>query len=1270
MYLVDMASGEVTEGPQLLEHVNAIGYNIQDDLVYGVDRVNENLVRFGANGEIEVVASSADVLGGAASVVGDVDDVDHYWHFDFTTATWYQVDLNSTTADPAVQVDSGTVTWPSFGFDASDDYRSILDWTYVDGTDSLYAIAPTVDQDEAHLLRFDRTTKEFEFIANLGNLGDTNTFGATYTDASGYLYIGNNGTGVIYRVDPETGETLEFSDGPETSQNDGARCMNAPVPIDFGDAPASYGTLLEDNGARHSIPGYMVDETAPLMLGSNISIDTDGQPSAAADGDTHDDGVTDPIVLDRNQPTTVSVDVTNEEQAPATLAGWIDLDGNGTFDPAERVVVDVSAGSDTYELEFPATMLSDDTYARFRLFGGEIADPSPVGTTSAGEVEDYLVSARALEVEKSSDATADTRVGDTVTYSVTATKKTGTADYTADDPASLVDDLTGVLDDATLDEGSITSSIGDAPTYTEPRITWSGPLASGESVEITYEVTLTSGGDGNVRNVAFGPPCDPADPECEPVTPECDPPNEDGLDPETGLPCGEEEEYDLPRLTIVKEANTAELPAVGETATYTVTVTNEGPGDYTETAPAEMTDDLTDVLDDATLNEDSLSSTVGDPPEFTDPNVTWSGALGAGESAEISYTVTYTGEGDQLLENLACIPEPDAHPDAEPCDTVQIPGAYIVDWKSVEASDEPVMAGTVLTYTLTFTNEGQAAGDVDKVDDLTHVLDDGDVTAGPTSSDEGALTVSEITDGQFTITGSLEPGQTETVTYEVTLRPDGERGDNIASNFLLPPGGEPPPDPECIPEDDEQPDCTTTPIGEVVPSKSADPESGTTVLPGEVVTYTLTFENIGEGDGLVEYQDVLDGVLDDAALTGGPTVSGDALSASGPEDGRIDVTGTLEPGQTETVTYEFTVKPDGERGDDVLGNFVVDPGEDPEEECLEDDPLCTEHPVPEILDHKSVDPASGTPVTEGTELTYTLTFTNDGAAAGEVDRVDDLTHILDDADLVSGPESSDEALEVSGPDDANRITIAGELGPDQTVTVTYTVVVRDAEDRGDDILANFLLPPEEEPPPEPVCEPAEDELPDCTSNPVGNIVAEKSVDPESGTEVAPGDELTYTITFQNVGEGADEVDFTDHVSDVADDTVLLSGPEASDDALSVSDVEDGAFTVTGTLEAGQTVTVTYTVRVKEYDEQGNGHLANFVTHTGEDPPSECVDTDPLCTENPIEPPPDEQPPPEDDLPDTGAGLERLLVLAGIALMLAGLALAVSTSRRSRSDQTA
>ena len=148
--------------------------------------------------------------------------------------------------------------------------------------------------------------------------------------------------------------------------------------------------------------------------------------------------------------------------------------------------------------------------------GGMVGMRSPNTAT----VEFY--STPALKLEKTSDGSASSRVGDTVTYTVEATN-TGTGDFSATNPAVVIDDLSGVLDDAEAPQ-NITATVGGtpvaAPSYQQPLIAWSGPLAAGQKVVITYTVDLKAGGNRTVKNVAF-PSGTPFDPQNPPATPAC-----------------------------------------------------------------------------------------------------------------------------------------------------------------------------------------------------------------------------------------------------------------------------------------------------------------------------------------------------------------------------------------------------------------------------------------------------------------------------------------------------------------------------------------------------------------------------------------------------------------------------------------------------------------------------------------------------------------------------------------------------------------------------
>jgi uncharacterized repeat protein (TIGR01451 family) len=94
-----------------------------------------------------------------------------------------------------------------------------------------------------------------------------------------------------------------------------------------------------------------------------------------------------------------------------------------------------------------------------------------------------------------------TAAGGTVGYKITVTN-TGQAPYTTKTPASFTDDLTSVLDDATYNDDA-----NNGATYTPPTISWSGALAVGATVTITYTVTVDDpdNGDGRLDNVAVTP---------------------------------------------------------------------------------------------------------------------------------------------------------------------------------------------------------------------------------------------------------------------------------------------------------------------------------------------------------------------------------------------------------------------------------------------------------------------------------------------------------------------------------------------------------------------------------------------------------------------------------------------------------------------------------------------------------------------------------------------------------------------------------------------
>ncbi|QAY63018.1 hypothetical protein ET495_06920 [Xylanimonas allomyrinae] len=107
--------------------------------------------------------------------------------------------------------------------------------------------------------------------------------------------------------------------------------------------------------------------------------------------------------------------------------------------------------------------------------------------------------------------------------------------------------------------------------------------------------------------------------------------------------------------------------------------------------------------------------------------------------------------------------------------------------------------------------------------------------------------------------------------------------------------------------------------------------------------------------------------------------------------------------------------------------------------------------TPTVTVVKSASPASGTTVTKGQVVTYSLAFDHTGTGPADVDFTDDLTDVLDDATFVRIENAG--GLTVSGPTDG-RLSITGSLAAD--TTVVYSVQVK-PDGRGDNVLRNAVF---------------------------------------------------------------------------------------------------------------------------------------------------------------------------------------------------------------------
>jgi fimbrial isopeptide formation D2 family protein len=280
---------------------------------------------------------------------------------------------------------------------------------------------------------------------------------------------------------------------------------------------------------------------------------------------------------------------------------------------------------------------------------------------------------------------------------------------------------------------------------------------------------------------------------------------------------------------------------------------------------------------------------------------------------------------------------------------------------------------------------------------------------------------------------------------------------------------------------------------------------------------------------------------------------------------------------------------------------------------IETPPAVTEHPVnePGFEIAKTADPASGTRVDPGSVITYTVTGVNTGETAlNSVSIVDDLSAVLENA-VYNGDVAA--TLGDSPVVAEDSLSWTGALAVGERVTITYSVTVNG--DAGGALLENTVsgvaVPPGEvelTPPP------AE------TEHPVGKpgFTFEKTSDPASGTKVATGSVVTYTLTGVNTGETAlDSVTITDDLGDVLRHAELKGAAvvKIGDREVAPAAIDGTELIWTGSLAEGETITITYAVTVNA-DAAGET-LANVATASATPPGGETITTPPSSTEHPV-----------------------------------------------------
>lgn len=323
--------------------------------------------------------------------------------------------------------------------------------------------------------------------------------------------------------------------------------------------------------------------------------------------------------------------------------------------------------------------------------------------------------------------------------------------------------------------------------------------------------------------------------------------------------------------------------------------------------------------------------------------------------------------------------------------------------------------------------------------------------------------------------------------------------------------------------------------------------------------------------------------------------------------------------------------------------------------------------TPDLSVTKTSDPAPGTLVEDGEEITYTVTAENTGEVDLDVLLSDDLSRVLNNAeynnDHYAGAQTDGLVFYGGTSDSAPHLDWAGRLNVGERVVIVYSVTVDSAGQEV--VLENWVTgtgnPSDGSPAITvgPISVDHHTEYSEPEIVPAPEYLIDKTSDPVSGTLVSENEEITYTITGVNDGNVGLNAELRDDLSEVLAHADLTSEPVASTGEVSFTGTD---IYWTGSLAEGQAVEIVYTVTT--HPGVGNVLINNVVN-------GEAIPIDPEHGTEPIipeevrteHPTPELIENPENQLPNTGGAGVWALVIGGLIAAVIGGAIWLIWGRR-------
>lgn len=629
-------------------------------------------------------------------------------------------------------------------------------------------------------------------------------------------------------------------------------------------------------------------------------------------------------------------------------------------------------------------------------------------------------------------------------------------------------------------------------------------------------------------------------------------------------------------------------PVPGTRQQWVVTLANDGPS---VAVNPRLSDTLIGTLSGNTATVDPGSTAAGFTCSVAELQIDCGAAtMAPGTSVRViiegDLAPDVTGTLSNVAEVTSDTPDPDVTDNTARTDDVKLPEADLSVAKRV-LSDEPLLAGTLVSWEVTSTNAGPSTA-------VSPVLTDAvptpfiEIAARPTTAGWSCAVVGQ--DVSCTAP-NLAPGATARVVVSALLPADAEPGSSVTNTAQVSSAT------LDADADDNTASVTSTveASAELTISKSlATPNP---VSPGEDVSWNVSVTNLGPAvaTGVTSTDEVPAEVTGVAVSTTSPawsscSVAGQLVTCDG---------ATLAPGASLTYVISGTLDPSFAG---ALTNTARVTADTPDPGALPNDATSTTVADAEVglTVTKVADRAAAI---AGGPISWTLTLTNDGPAAA-------LTPVLVDTPDGTVALAPGAAVVTSAPDPASWTCVVDDsvtcdadvLLPGESVTVTVTgtiaadavgvvenVVVGSAADAEGDVV----------------------EARASTSTPVGQEADLRVAKTPAATAFIPGEPATWDVVVTNDGPSEATAVSLDDALPVGLTVVRAtsSDPEVS---CSVSDV---VGCTRGVLPAGASFTVSVTGTI---DPGVTGNLVNTATVS-----STTADTDPAndtaTASTPLEP---------------------------------------------------